>query len=104
MMKFKHTRDWLCLDRGLRTGNKVECIQVLSSTLPTMVNKTRGCTDMIEERCRKCRTGIYRAIAIKYKFTLDDNKKNIKCSIIFVVKLVFIHTENLHFSRNSQAI
>ena len=54
MMQSKHPRDWLWSDRGLKVGNKIRCIQALSSTLPIKINKTRGRTDMEEKKCRKC--------------------------------------------------
>ena len=56
MMSTKHPRGWLWSDKGLRVGNKVRCVQALSSTLPTMINNTRGHTDMEEKHCRKCRS------------------------------------------------
>ena len=54
MMKTKYPKEWLWSDRGLKVGNKIRCIQALSSTLPTMINKTRGRSDMEEKRCRQC--------------------------------------------------
>ena len=54
MIPSKHPRDWLWSDRGLKVGNKIRCIQALSSTLPTKINKTRGRTDMEEKKCRQC--------------------------------------------------
>ena len=49
MILIKHPRDWLWSEKGLRVWNKVRCVQALLSTLPTMINKTRGCMDMEEK-------------------------------------------------------
>ena len=54
MMLTKHPRGWLWSEKGLRVRNKVRCVQTLSSTLPRMVSKTRGCTDLEEKQCRRC--------------------------------------------------
>ena len=59
MMLTEHPRGWLWSDWGLlRVRNKVRCIQTLSSTLPTMINKTRRRADLEEKRCRRCRKEI----------------------------------------------
>ena len=42
MMATKHHRGWLCSDKGVKTRNKVRCIQALSSTVQTMINKTEA--------------------------------------------------------------
>ena len=51
MMPTKHPTGWLWSDKGLRVGNKVRCVQALSSTLPTMINKTKACRSLEEKRC-----------------------------------------------------
>ena len=55
MVLTKYPRGLLWSDKGLTVRNKVRCVQTLSSTLPTMINKTRGRTDLEEKRCRRCR-------------------------------------------------
>ena len=54
MMSTKHPTGWLWSDKRLRVGNKVRCIQALSSTLPTMINKTKACRALEEKRCWRC--------------------------------------------------
>lgn len=57
MMESKHSKEWLWSDRVLKVGNKIRCIQALSSTLQFLINKPRGRNNMEENRCQ-CRCEI----------------------------------------------
>ena len=49
-----HKRSLLCMQRGLKPGEKLRYIQRLSGTLPTKVKKMRGKMDMWAKICKRC--------------------------------------------------
>ena len=49
-----HKRSLLCMQRGLKPGEKLRYIQRLLGTLPTKVKKMRGKMDMWAKICKRC--------------------------------------------------
>lgn len=55
MVKSYVQRRWLWYGGNLKTGSKIQCLKILSGTLPTRLNETRGINDAGLKLCRRCR-------------------------------------------------
>ena len=50
-----HTkRDWMWYGTSMKSTNRIVCWKILSGTLSTKINKTRGRVNRVEKMCRHC--------------------------------------------------
>ena len=47
-------RDWMWYGTSMKSTNRIVCWKILSGTLPTKINRTRGRVNRLEKMCRHC--------------------------------------------------
>ena len=54
MVKSYIKREWLWYGSTMKSNNRIVCWKILSGTLPTNLNRTRGRANINEKMCRHC--------------------------------------------------